>query len=64
MMVERKCDRFLLTVATIAGVVTWSPHAVADDRLSLQTTNTTPVKENRIAVVWRAIPPASKDAAP
>lgn len=42
MRVGKKCGGTLLTVATIASVVTGFPHAVADDRPSLQATSTTP----------------------
>lgn len=64
MRVGKKCGGTLLTVATIASVVTGFPHAVADDRPSLKATSTTPVDDNRIAALWHVIAPASADAAP
>lgn len=62
MRVERKCGRFLLAAATVVSVVTGLPHAVADDRPSLQATSTTPVVDNRIAALWQVIPSPSGDA--
>ncbi|MEX3504312.1 trypsin-like serine protease [Corynebacterium sp. LK2510] len=64
MRVGKKCGGSLLTVATFASVVTGLPHAVADDRPSLQATSTTPVEDNRIAALWHVVTPASADAAP
>lgn len=64
MKVGKKCGGTLLTVATIASVVTGLPHALADERPSLQATSTTPVDDNRIAALWHVIAPASADAAP
>lgn len=60
----KKCGGTLLTVATIASVVTGFPHVVADDRPSLQATSTTRVDDNRIAALLHVITPASADAAP
>lgn len=64
MRAGKKCGGSLLTVATIASVVTGLPHAVADERPSLQATSTTPVEDNRIAALWHVITPASADASP